>query len=88
MEIGYLIISAAITIVSLILLLVSVHSYRIYRNTKLLFVMLVFVFFLARGVLLSVGLFYTPLEWVVCSYYIWLVDLIILTILYVSALKR
>ena len=38
MEIEYIFISAAITIVSLILLIVSIHSYRIYKNPKLPFV--------------------------------------------------
>jgi len=88
MEIEYIFIGAAITIVSLILLLISFYSYNIYRNTKLLFVILVFIFFLIRGLILSIGLFYEPLWPVVTSYYVWIFDLLILTMLYMAALKR
>ena len=88
METGYVIVSAAITILSLILLIVSLYSYRISRNTKLPFVTAVFVFFFIRGILLSVGLFYSPLEFLVSSYYMWVFDLFILTLLYVASLKR
>ena len=88
MEIEFIIVSAAITIVSLILLLVTVHSYRIYRNTKLWFVIMVFLFFLVRGLLLSSALLYQPLAPILSSYYLWVIDLVILTLLYASALKR
>jgi len=88
MEIEFIIVSAAITIVSLILLLITVHSYRIYRNTKLWFVIMVFLFFLIRGVILSAALLYEPLTPIISKYYIWLFDLIILTLLYAAALKR
>jgi hypothetical protein len=88
MEDGYIIISAAITIVSLILLIVSIHSYRITSNSKLYFVILVFIFFLARGIFLSIGLFYEPLTSIATGYYMWIVDLIILTLLYLAAIKR
>jgi hypothetical protein len=88
MEIEFIIVSAAITIVSLILLLVTVHSYRIYRNTKLWFVIMVFLFFLIRGLLLSCALLYQPLAPMLSSYYLWIIDLVILTLLYVAALKR
>ena len=88
LEDSYIIISAAITIVALILLIVSIHSYRIYKNPKLPFVILVFLFFLARGALLSLGLFYEPFTPIATSYYMWIVDLIILTLLYIAAIKR
>jgi len=88
MEIVQIIVSGGITIVSFILLITTVHSYRIYRNTKLLFVLGVFLFLLLRGVLLSLGLFYTQLTPVASSYYLWVVDLVVLTLLYLAALKR
>jgi len=88
MEIEYIFIGAAISIVSLTLLLVSVYSYHIYRNSKLLFVIFVFIFFLIRGLLLSIGLFYDPLWPIVNDYYVWIFDLLILTMLYMAALKR
>ena len=88
MEMEYIIISAAITIVSILLLMISIHSYRIYRNKKLLFVLFVFLFFMIRGIILSLGVLYEPFEPFVSSYYTWLIDLVILTLLYGAALKR
>ena len=88
MEIEYIFIGAAITIVSLILLLISIHSYRIYKNSKLPLVIMVFIFFLIRGLLLSIGLFYEQLWPIVSGYYVWILDLLILTMLYLAALKR
>jgi hypothetical protein len=88
LEIGYLIVSAAITIVSLILLSVTIYSYRITGNSKLPLIIAVFLFFLIRGVFLSLGVFISVLTPFVTSYYLWIVDLVILTLLYVAALKR
>jgi len=88
MDNGYLVVSAAITIVSFILLLVSFHSYRISGNKKLLFVFGVFLCFFVRGALLSLGLFFSVLTWVATSYYTWIIDLLILTLLYIASLKR
>ena len=87
-EIEYIVISAAISICSLVLFLSAILSYRKYRNQKLPFVILVFLFFLVRGVMLSVSLFYTPLAPFASSYYTWLIDLVILNLLYLAALKR
>ncbi|MFH1101831.1 MAG: hypothetical protein V1726_07335 [Methanobacteriota archaeon] len=88
LEYGYIIVSAAITIVACILCIVSLHSYRIYRNAKLLFVLLVFVFFLTKGILLSLSLFYHQFTDISSSYYFLMTDLIILTLLYLAAFKR
>ena len=88
MEIVYLSLSAAITLVSLVLLLVSIQSYRSFKNTKLPFVIAVFLFFLIRGILLSISLLYEPLQPVAISYYMWTFDLVILTLLYLASLKR
>ena len=88
MEIEYIIIGAAISISSLILLITSILSYKKYKNTKLLFIIVVFLFFLIRGVLLSLSIFYEPLKPIATSYYTWLIDLIILNLLYLAALKR
>ena len=87
-EIGLLVISAAISICSLVLLLTAVLSYQKYKNKKLRFVVLVFLFFLIRGLLLSIGLFYEPLAPIATSYYTWLIDLVILNLLYLASLKR
>ena len=88
MEIEYIVIGAAISISSLILLITSILSYKKYKNKKLLFIIAVFLFFLIRGVLLSLSLFYEPLKPIASSYYTWLIDLIILNLLYLAALKR
>ena len=88
MDYGYIIVSAAITIVACILGIVSLHSYKTYRNTKLLFVLSVFAFFIVKGVLLSLSLFYHQFTEISSSYYFLMIDLIILTLLYLAALKR
>ena len=88
MDIIYIIISAAITICALFLLITSILSYIKYKNVKLPFIILVFLFFLIRGLLLSLSLFYEPFEFFASSYYTWLIDLIILNLLYLAALKR
>jgi hypothetical protein len=88
MEMEYIILSAAITLVSLILIIVTLHSYRISGNKKLLFVLMVFLFFFIRGAFLSIGLFYEPLAWIATSYYTWAIDLVILTLIYIAALQR
>ena len=87
-NIEYVIISAAISICSLVLLATTLISYRKSNNKKLIFVTLAFLFFLIRGLLLSFSLFYDPLAPFVSSYYTWLIDLVILNLLYLAALKR
>lgn len=88
MNIEYVFISAAITICALVLLITAILSYKRYKNQKLIFITLVFLFFLIRGTLLSISLFYEPLESFSSSYYTWLVDLVILNLLFLAALKR
>jgi hypothetical protein len=88
MDAGYLILSGLITAVSFILLLVSIHSYRVFGNKKMLFVIGVFCFFFIKGLLLSIGGFYYSFQTIMTSYYVWGIDLVILTLLYASALKR
>ncbi len=88
MELEYIVISAAISINSLILLIASLLSFRKYKNKKLLFVIIAFLFFFIRGVLLSISLFYEPLSIIKSGYYIWIIDIIILNTLYLASLKR
>jgi hypothetical protein len=88
MEIEFIIIGAAISINALVLLVTSVLSYLQYKNKKLLFVIAVFVFFLVRGILLSLSIFHEAFEPLVTSFYPWLVDVVILNLLYLAALKR
>jgi len=88
MEIEYIVIGAAISINSLVLLITSLLSYRKYKNKKLIFVIIAFFFFFIRGILLSLGLFYEPFAPIISSHYTWLIDVIILNLLYLAALKR
>jgi len=88
MEVEGIIIGAAITINALILIATSLMSYRKYKNVKLLFIFVAFLFFLIRGVLFSIGIFYEPFHFFTTTYYLLIFDVIILNILYFSALKR
>ena len=88
MEIAILVISAGITIFAVTLLMVSAFSYKKYRNIKLFFMTIVFLLFFIRGVMLSLSLFYEQISVISFLTYLWLFDLIILILLYVTSLKR
>ena len=60
MEIHEIIISAFVTIFSADLLIVSLASYKKYKNLKLLFVSVVFLVFLIKEVFLG---FITSFQW-------------------------
>ena len=91
MEIESIIISAGITILSLGLLTVSLLSYRKYRNLRLLFVSLVFVVFLCKGIILSIVILYpdfSALNELLHSTYYGVIDFAILALLFAATLKR
>lgn len=88
MDITTIVIDACITIFSLGLLIVSLFSYRKYKNTKLLFVSLIFLVFFVKGILLSVGLFYKQISDIILNPYTELFDLVILVMLFMATLKR
>ena len=88
MEIGQIVISAFITIFSLGLLAVSLASYRKYKNMKLLFVSLVFLLFLVKGIILSLGIFSENFVAFDSSNYGGIFDLVILILLFIATLKR
>jgi len=88
MEIESIIIDAGITIFALGLFIVSLLSYRKYKNGKLLFVSLVFLIFLVKGILLSLSLFYSQFADIISNPYVGLFDLIILVLLFIATLKR
>jgi len=88
MSIEAIIIYAFITIFSLGLLVVSFTSYRRSSNLKLVFVTLVFLVFLIKGLLLSIGLFSEELADVTASVYMGLFDLIILILLFIATIRR
>ena len=85
-----IIISACITIFSLGMLIVSSLSYKKYKNTKLLFISLLFVVLLIKGLLLSISLFYdlSLIEPILKGSYSGIFDLIILLLLFMATLKK
>jgi hypothetical protein len=91
MELIEIAISAGITTFSLGLLLISLISYRTYRNPKLIFISLVFVLLLVKGVLFSLSLFTQEFLWLrryIFTVYSGLFDVCILILLFIGTLKR
>jgi len=88
METVSIVLDAGITIFALGLLLVSLFSYRKFKNSKLIFVILVFLIFFVKGLVLSFGLFNNQMLNVISNPYFELFDLIILVLLFVATLKR
>jgi len=86
-QIVNIILAAFVTIFSIGLLIVSFSSYRKYKNTKLLFVSLVFVMFFIKGILMSASVFgYSiPWDWILISS---IIDVLILGFLFIATLKR
>jgi hypothetical protein len=87
-EMEEIIIFSGITIISFILMIIALLSYRHYRSKKLMLLGFGFLFFFIRGVLLSLSLFNSQIQEFTTSNYIWVFDLIILLILYITSLKR
>ena len=88
MNIESIIIDACITIFALGLFVVSLISYKKYKNGKLIFVSLVFLVFLVKGTILSISLFYEQLAGFVSNPYFRILDLIVLILLFIATLKR
>ena len=88
MEIESIIINACITIFSLGLLIVSLMSYRKYKNAKLLFVSIVFLVFFVKGIVFSLSLFSVQFGGIASNPYIGLFDLAVLVLLFMATLKR
>jgi hypothetical protein len=83
-----LLVSASITVLSLGLLTLSLLSYFRNRNSKMLFVSLVFLVFLIKGIVVSLSLFFEDMNLFDSMMNIWFFDLVILVLLYVASLKR
>jgi len=88
MTIDGVILFASITIFSLVLFVISLLSYWKYGKLRRLFISIIFFMFFTRSVLLSLGLFYPQVEPFISSVYIWVFDLAILAILYITSLKK
>ena len=74
-------------VLSLVLLVVSVLSFVKYRSSRLLLVCVVLGLFFVQSVLLSLGLFVPGVGVLTGSVYIWVFDVVILCLLYVTAVK-
>ena len=88
MGVESIIISASVTVFALGLFIVSLISYRKQNNPKLIFICLVFLIFLIKGILFSLGLFFEQLTPINSSQYLGLFDLVILVALFIATLKR
>jgi hypothetical protein len=88
MQLETIILSAFTTIFSIGLLLISLTSYRKYRNPKLLFVSFVFLVFFIKGVLLSSTLFSNAFTFLLSNPLTGFFDVIILLLLFIATLKR
>ncbi|RLC80498.1 MAG: hypothetical protein DRI61_05650 [Chloroflexi bacterium] len=84
-----LFLSVALTGFSLILFVISAITYRRVQRTKLLFVSLAFALFLAKGLLLTLGLFIDSIGDVFhASVLVTMLDFGIMLFLYFSVVKK
>ncbi|MCX6665602.1 MAG: hypothetical protein NT038_06020 [Euryarchaeota archaeon] len=88
METIDIVLSASITVVSLGMFMVSILSYKKFKNMKLLFVSLAFFVFFLKGFIESLSLFTKDLAVIDSSVSLKLFDLFVLILLFVATLKR
>jgi hypothetical protein len=81
-------IGACITIFSLGLLLISLSGYKRHKNPKLIFVSLVFILFLIKGLLLTLNVFFDDFIPLNFDPILGIVDIIMLLFLYMATFKR
>jgi len=86
MTIEEIVISAFITILSIGLLTISIFSYLKRKNMKLIFVSMVFLIFLSKGLLFTINVFFTEIADLLI--YFGILDVIILILLFISTIKR
>jgi len=88
MQIELILLSAGITILSFNLLVVSLLTYKKFRNIKLLFISCVFLLFFIRGVIFSYDALMGKSIDLFSLMYLLVFDLVILVLLYLTSLKR
>lgn len=90
MELEQIILTSCVTVIALGMFIVSLLSYRTYKNKKLLFVSLAVLVFLLKGILQSLYLFgiIEGLPVIYANPFTGLLDLIILVLLFAATLKR
>ena len=87
-EIQLTILSACITIISLVLFYISLASYKKHNNKRLIFVTSVFCIFLIKGMMGSLSLFIDELSFLQYNLYYGLLDLIMLLLLFIAVIKE
>jgi hypothetical protein len=88
MEPQTILINAAITMLSAGLLIISLISYKKNKNQNLFLLTTAFIFFFIKGAFLSLGLFYPSINSIVEGSYFGIFDVIVLSLLFISTLKR
>lgn len=88
MMLGDLIISGIIIVFSLGLTVISILSYKKYRNPKLLFVSIVFILFFIKGIISVLSIFTEIVPKYDMFTYSGFIDLAVLILLYLATLKR
>jgi hypothetical protein len=88
MEILDVAINAFLTLFSLGLLIISIMTYKQHKKIKLLVITAVFIVFLIKSILTSLGLFTSDLTTFLSSSSFQLFDLVILVLLFFAVLKR
>ena len=88
MDVETILLSSSITIFSLGLIIISLISYLKFKSGKLLIISFIFIVFLIKGIILSLTLFYLEFKEFDFSLYFGFLDVIILTLLFISTLKR
>ncbi len=77
-----------LTIFSFGLWIISILSYRKSKNKKILFVSIVFLLFLLKGIILSISIFLADLQEFLSIAFFAVFDLLILFLLFVAVLKK
>jgi hypothetical protein len=87
-QVEQLIIIPFLIVFSLGLLVTSLLSYRRTKNNKLVFISIVFIIFLLKGILMAVDLIYPTIIGLQYSFSFVLFDLGVLFFLFIATLKR
>lgn len=77
-----------LTIFSFGLLIISILSYKRSKNKKIIFINLVFILFLLKGILLSLSVFLLDLQDYISITILAILDLLILLLLFFAVLKK
>jgi hypothetical protein len=78
---------SVMTVLSLVLLVVSLLSFVKYRSSRMLLICVMLGLFFVQSLLLSLGLFVPAVGVFTGSVYIWVFEVVILCVLYVTAVK-